>query len=168
MNSYELYKSLFEREQIRRKELDDSINIPIGLITLIIGLISYLNNDFSFSYKEVSSYLSILIFILLFIGIFFLSKSYNNLFKGFNYVNLPHTKELREFELESKKIKKSTCAENEESFEFYLTNNFAKISDTNGKINKQRLIDLYNAKTTLIISIILSVILVLIIFFKLL
>ena len=158
MNSYELYKGLFEREQIRKKELDDSINIPIGLITLIVGLLSYINKDFIFSYKDFSSYISVIIFVLLFIGIYFLSKSYNNLFKGFNYVNLPHTKKLRNYEIELEDNK-------EESFKLYLTNNFADISDINGKINKARLLDLYKVKTTLIISIVLSVLIVLIHFF---
>jgi mannitol/fructose-specific phosphotransferase system IIA component len=37
MSDLEYFKSLFDREQVRKVELNNEVNIPIGIITLISG-----------------------------------------------------------------------------------------------------------------------------------
>lgn len=38
MNAYLFYKSIYDRELKRRIDLDNSINIPITILTLVVGL----------------------------------------------------------------------------------------------------------------------------------
>ena len=48
MNSYLFYKSIYDRELRRRIDLDNSINIPITILTLVVGLNSiYIHEFFS-------------------------------------------------------------------------------------------------------------------------
>ena len=45
----EFYKNKFEREQKRRVDLDNAMNLPILVSTLIMGLNSYVIKDHNFN-----------------------------------------------------------------------------------------------------------------------
>ena len=171
MESYNFYKSIYDRELNRRMDLDKSINIPVTILTLIIGLNSIYTDraffeDF-FCELEIVQVMIISIGITILISAFFLIKSYNNLFKGFAYRNLALTKDIREFE--TKQIPDYNSQVNEEdklTFETELTERLIKVTDNHTTFNDQRSLDLYRAKTFLIVSLILTGIQLVIVTFK--
>jgi hypothetical protein len=142
-------------------DIDKSINIPITILTLIIGLNSIYTDraffeDF-FCKLEIVQVMIITIGITILISAFFLIKSYNNLFKGFAYRNLALTKDIREFE--TKQIPDYNSQVNEEdklTFETELIERLIKVTDNHTTFNDQRSLDLYRAKTFLIVSLILT------------
>ena len=155
MNDLDFYKSIYDRELNRRKNLDDSITIPIGIISLLIGLISffYTNADYKViimnDYKILSLFgLSILSMTM---SIVFIIKSYNNFLRGFNYPNFAYLRQIRE--LQTKTIpnyNNKVTLEKKMSFESELIGRLITITDENTKINDRRSFDSYLAKTFII------------------
>lgn len=171
MESFNFYRSIYDRELSRRMDLDKSINIPITILTLIIGLNSiYTDKDFFecfFQKIEMVQIMIIIIGVSILISAFFLIKSYNNLFKGFAYRNLALTKEIREFE--TKQIPSYNAQVSEEdklNFETELVNRLITVTDNHTTFNDRRSLDLYRAKTFLIVSLILTGIQLVIVTFK--
>lgn len=160
MTDLEYFKSLFDREQLRKVELNNEVNIPIGIITLISGGIVLVFKESVKSYCSLNFILIILIGALLLVSILFLAKSYNNLFKGFKYDYLPNTHELFKHKLELKAYNKKVSKKERESFKEYLVENYAKLNDKNMKINRARLQSLYVAKTLVFIALFLTIILI--------
>lgn len=158
----EFYKELHNRELARRKEIEDSVNIPIALITLLIGLITYyLKDEKLFLEVYHIKILLILIIISLLISSFFIAKSYNNLFKGFEYAYLPLPKQLFDYEIELKSYYTIVDKTGEEEFEAYLKENFAFIAELNKIINDKRSYNLYLSKKCILVSLMFSLILIL-------
>jgi len=160
MSDLDYYKDLFDKEMLRRKDMDSSINNPIIIITLIVGLLSYVNKTPEPFLLAPLNIVSIIIALLLVVSIFFLTKSYNNFFKGYSYHNLPHTKELRNYQKEIEGYNKKCKDKDKVSFHEYLIDNYVELTDLNGKVNKKRLYYIYIAKTSLIISLVFALILV--------
>jgi len=166
MNNYAFYKEQYDKEIDRKLHLDNSINIPIGLITIIVGLIYFILKTYPFG---VSDSISLIIkvsmtfeILLLFISAYFLGKVYNNLFKGFRYKLLPFSLELKDYQNKLNEFNKQANENDKEDFENYLINKFIDNSDNNGRINNKRNNNLYIAKTLIFITIILTLISVLI------
>lgn len=171
MESYNFYKSIYDRELNRRMDLDKSINIPITILTLIVGLNSIYTDKSLFQnfFCEFGT-VKIMILIIgltLLISTFFLIKSYNNLFKGFAYRNLALTKKIREFE--TKQIPEYNSQVNDEdklTFETELIERLIAVTDNHTVFNDRRSLDLYRAKTFIIVSLILTGIQLIIVTFK--
>lgn len=171
MESFNFYRSIYDRELSRRMDLDKSINIPITILTLIIGLNSIYTDKYFFECFfqriEIVQIMIIIIGVSILISAFFLIKSYNNLFKGFAYRNLALTKEIREFE--TKQIPSYNAQVSEEdklNFETELINRLITVTDNHTTFNDRRSLDLYRAKTFLIVSLILTGIQLVIVTFK--
>lgn len=169
MNDFEFYKYIYDRELNRRSKLDESINIIIGVISLLVGFVSYFfSNDFFFKHIECNITLWILFSItVLFIAlsILFLVKSYNNYLRGFNYPNIANLKKIREYQkITIPGYNQKVDKENIITFEDELINRLIRIADENTEINDKRAYDLYLSKTliisTLIILFIISIILI--------
>lgn len=161
MESYNFYKSIYDRELSRRIDLDKSINIPITILTLIVGLNSiYIDKTFFeafFQKIEIAQVVTMTIGITILICAFFLIKSYNNLFKGFAYRNLALTKEIREFETKQiPNYNAQVSKEDKLTFETKLIERLIEITDNQTGFNDKRSLDLYRAKTFLIVSLILT------------
>lgn len=157
MNDLAFYKSIYDRELNRRKNLDDSISIPIGVISLLIGLISFYYT--SAEYKTIidNSKITLILLgvtlILLTLSIIFLVKSYNNFLRGFNYPNISLLKDVRKYQkIEIPKYNKLVKEDKYINFEEELTNKLISIADRNTQINDSRAIYLYRAKTFMILS----------------
>lgn len=159
MTDLEYFKSLFDREQIRKVELNNEVNIPIGIITLISGGVILVFKESVKSYCSLNFFLIMLIGALLLVSILFLAKSYNNLFKGFKYDYLPNTQELYKHKTELKAYNMKVSKKERESFKEYLIQNYAELSDTNMKINRARLQSLYVAKTIVFIALFITILL---------
>lgn len=162
MNSYQFYKSLFDRELNRRKDLDAAINLPMTLLSIIVAANSYLvtGSDWSnwstqiFAQKALIS----LTVIGLGISIFYLTRSYNNFFKGFAYRNLGFSTEIRKYENDLEDYNKKVEVEKRLKFENIVVDKLTSIIDSHIIFNDKRGHDLYSAKTFLIICIMLTII----------
>lgn len=156
MNTFEFYKDLFSKELSRKNEIESAVNIPIGIITFIVAVNYYFVSEFNSNISVIIKVILTLIVLSLIISIFFLAKSFNNLFTGFKYQNLPDTKELRLYEKNLKAFNKEVKKKEQEHFEDYLIDNFVNMNDNNLKINRNRLLNLYRGKTFMIISLFLT------------
>ena len=97
---------MYDRELNRRKDLDAAINLPITILTILVAANSYLiskeeGNSAAMDFFVLSEYFIsfFLLFLHFLLSIFYLIRSYNNLFKGFGYRNLGLTTEIRNFEI---------------------------------------------------------------------
>lgn len=161
MDSYKFYKSIYDRELNRRMELDKQINIPITLLTLIIGTNSiYTDQDFftDFFFRlGIVQLMAITIGISILSSAFFLIKSYNNLFKGFAYRNLALTGKIRKFETKQiPEYNAQVSKEDKLTFETELTERIIAVTDNHTEFNDKRSLDLYRTKIFLILSLILT------------
>jgi hypothetical protein len=159
MNDLDFYKSIYDRELNRRVRLDDSVSIPIGLISLIIGLISYFYTNKEFNQIIIKNFSVIILItitlICLAISITYLIKSYNNFLRGFDYPNISYLKEVREFQkVKIPEYNSKVEIEKQLVFEEKLIEKLISITDENTKINDKRSFDIYLAKTFLILSLI--------------
>lgn len=169
MNDFEFYKYIYDRELNRRSKLDESINVIIGIISLLIGFISYFFSDEKyFKYIECNTPLWVLFSIAILciaISIIFLVKSYNNYLRGFDYPNISYLKEIRKYQNKTiPEYNKKIEDKKKINFEEDLIDRLIRIADANTKINDTRAFDLYISKTfiisTLIILFIISIILI--------
>jgi len=171
MESYNFYKSIYDRELSRRMDLEKSINLPITILTLIIGLNSIYSDELflkNFILEiGVVQIMFMVIGTMILISAFFLIKSYNNLFKGFAYRNLALTKMIREFEIEQIPDYNAQVSEEDKlTFETELIERLIAVTDSHTAFNDIRSLDLYRAKTFLIVSLILTGIQLVIVTFK--
>ncbi len=163
----DFYKELHNRELNRRKEIEEGINIPIGLITLMIGLISYFfQEQTAFLQECLSKVLMIIIILSLLISAFYISMAFNNFLKGYEYEYLPKPKELFNYENGITEYNSAVKKSERENFEFYLKENYATIADINKALNDKRAEYLFYSKKAIIVALIFSLILVLIFILK--
>ncbi|RZN80966.1 MAG: hypothetical protein EVB11_11045 [Winogradskyella sp.] len=166
MENFNFYKELFEKELSRKVEIENSVNIPIGILTLLISSVFFLNKNIYGKTDFLIKIGMVLIVISITLSFVFLTKSFNNFFKGFKYKNLPDTIELRNYQLKLNEYNSQVKKDEKESFKNYLIDNYIQMTDNNLKINRKRLYDLFISKTFIIISIILTMILGIIIISK--
>lgn len=161
MDSYQFYKSRYDRELNRRKDLDAAINLPLTLLSIIVAANSYLVKESiwtSCSAKIIFQKILILLTsICLTISIYYLTKSLNNFFKGFAYRNLGLTTEIRNYENELQNYNRKVEEDKQISFETIIVDKLTTIIDDHIIFNDRRSHDLYSAKTFLIICIMLTI-----------
>ena len=159
MDSYAIYKSFYDREIGRRKDLDNAINMPVTLLTLIVGINSFYIDSITLNDLRAEHVFLVLIVCFFLMSIFFVIKSYNNLFRGFSYRNLGYASEIRNYEtIEIPEYNNHALISKEEelNFEVQLIDKLTDITDNHIKINDQRSMDLYATKANMIIALILS------------
>ncbi len=166
MENFIFYKGLFEKELSRKVEIENSINIPVGILTLLISSLFFLVKNISKNINYSEKTVIMLAALSITLSFIFLTKSFNNFFKGFNYKNLPDTIELRNYQLNLYDYNSQVKKDKKESFEIYLIDNYVQMTDNNLKINRKRLYDLFISKTLIIISISLTMILGIMIILK--
>lgn len=158
MDNYNFYKSLYDRELNRRKDLDTSINLPLTIIGILITGNTYIAKDlfpitniYDINFKHI---LMFVFFLLIIFTIAYLTKSYNNFYKGFIYRNIGNYKELREYE--NKIIdynERITDNKKNIDFEVKIIDKFVDIAENHCTINDKRSYDLYIAKTMILFTI---------------
>lgn len=171
MNDFEFYKHIYDRELNRRSKLDESINVIVGIVSLLIGFISYFfSNEKYFKYIQCNIPLWILFLIIILfiaISILFLVKSYNNYLRGFNYPNISYLKSIREYQKVLLPNYNNTVDDEKKIiFEDELIDRLIRITDENTKINDIRAYDLYLSKTFIILTLIFLFIISLILIIK--
>ncbi|EPH12293.1 hypothetical protein HMPREF9713_01134 [Myroides odoratimimus CCUG 12700] len=159
------YKELHNRELTRARELDNSITMPIGVVTLLMSLLSII-------FKENKALLDnclilvlfMLIAILLFITCVFLIRSMNNFFMNHEMKNIAYADELFNYENEVAKYNDKSYEKTD--IELILKERYAILAGHNKRVNDKRSNNLYYAKNCLIFAVMISLLLILIYFFK--
>jgi len=163
MDKYNFYKSFYDRELNRRKDLDASINLPLTLIGILITANTYLakplfpiNSICEINYKQI---LVLLFFIIIIFTTTYLAKSYNNFFKAFRYINIGNYLELRQHEKNIKAYNGNPAnAKNQIDFDEQVLEKIISFAENHCTINDKRSYNLYIAKTGIFISIISTII----------
>lgn len=161
---FNFYKDLHNRELSRRKELDDAVNLPIGIITVFIGMLSFFIKDPSFIFSNcIMTVLFSIIVILLITSVCFVIGSMNNFIIDNSYKYLPFPDHLLAYEKELIEHNNQLSDLSESiNFEDYLKDNFSEIATYNKKINDKRSTALYRSKNCLVITVFISLILIII------
>lgn len=154
MEKLSFYKSIFDKEQNRRNELNNSINQPITLTTILTGLLYFIYGKIDLFGSSFLNYVIVILlissFALLLASIYFLAISFNNLFSGFEYLDLPKTKELFDYQKEIEVYNTKSDEEKKVNFDDYLIGKYVKYSDNFIEINDKRSLYLYKTKRILI------------------
>lgn len=148
----EFYKEFYFKELSVKIQLNDSINIPVILLTGIVSLHVFIYS--SISNQNVILFLNCISFFTLLsviYSVWFLGKSFMNLGKSHTYKELTTMCSYLNVHVEYKKQKKET------EFEDNLIKEIADCASHNFEVNKKRTEDLAKAKNALFISIALSV-----------
>lgn len=100
INKFEFLKEWFYKEEERKNSLNNSINIQLTILTAIIAVIYYCLSKFNY---ELNNFLFWIFLILIsitilfwLISIYYLLKSYNNLYRGFKYNGFPKANFINE------------------------------------------------------------------------
>ncbi|WP_339835856.1 hypothetical protein [uncultured Flavobacterium sp.] len=147
VENIELYKEFYFFEINRKHELNNAINLPILVLTLIFSINFYLlNQELSEKIVCVVKLLTFISFLSITFSIYFLISSFSNFAKSHSYLELANMSEVLSFDE----------AHKDSVFEFqkFLKEEFAKCSSHNFTINKNRTEDLANSKKGIFISLI--------------
>lgn len=102
MNRLNFILEWYHKENDRRLLLNDSLNIPIGILTGLFALFFFIAKEFTFSKEnyltvEIIFIICLVISLILWISVVYnLFMSYNKLFKGYEYKGIPYPTELSE------------------------------------------------------------------------
>ncbi len=101
MKRVDFLKDWFYKEDERKNSLNDSLNIPIGILSGLIAIISYLFNEFkplneNQLIKFFFYFLMILSLFFWLISVFKLLKSYNDFYNGYSYLGFPKPSFLKD------------------------------------------------------------------------
>ena len=155
----DFYKNKFEREQKRRSDLDSSINLPILVLTLIMGLNSYIIKEYIFNQHWGFLDWIVIIFICLSVILILLSSYFifwtsNNLFFGFDYPNFDLMSKYREIEKYNKTCEQDKVMDVEE----IIKDKIVSYADEYTIINDKRGNNLYWSRTFIIINFLITII----------
>ena len=163
MNNLEFYLNWYNKEDERKISLENSLNIPIGIITIICILQFYLIKEFDYGislmFEKVILILFVSIsFIATLITTYYLLKSYHNIYKGFEYKGLPYPSQLLDYKdkLTSyyKEYKNNYPGiDVEKEYEKYLLNKYVTFIDQNAYNNDFRSKSLHSSKRYLFCAI---------------
>lgn len=157
MDKFDFYKELNFKEEEKKNQINNSLSLPIGIITgLVAGLFYFLTAfDFKLSFWNsiVFSLVTLTSTIYLGASIFHLIKSYSNFHKGYDYAYLADTIDLDKYYKELKNYYKSNPTLTDLSdteFEQYIFDEIVKNTDLNQKNNKTKNKHRFNCEKHLI------------------
>lgn len=95
MEKIDFLKEWYYKEDERKDCLNNSLNIPIGILTAILAGVYFIINKFNYEnenviFKYLFIVLSSLVIFFCILCIYYLLKSYNDLYKGYSYRGFPH------------------------------------------------------------------------------
>lgn len=144
-NKFEFYKENYFKELDKRNEINNSLSLPIGLITAIVAGIFYLltNFDYKYSLSLTLIFSSTILISLCFltISVYHLIKAYSDFPKAYYYSILPDTNEIDNYYQELKKFYSSNTGVtdiSEQEVENYILNEMIKNTGKNQKNNKRK------------------------------
>ena len=152
-----MYKESYNNELARRDKLNSELNIPIAMVTLLFGSITYtvgnLENGVSGFLLIITLLALVVLVVSLVIAVVFLIKSYYN----YAYEFIAHSKQMEDYY--NSLIEHYKNVENkekivEDAFEAYLINDYCKCNETNTLNNDTRSSCLHNARTAIIVALV--------------
>ncbi|MCY0971017.1 hypothetical protein [Chryseobacterium wangxinyae] len=150
----DFYKNKFERELKRRVDLDNAVNSPILVSSLLVGLNSYIIKEHEFlKIWDVKDSIIILVLItssiLILISCYYIFHSVNNFLNGFEYPNFDLMSKYREIE-----VFNNECANEDEKMDIenIIKNKIVTYSDEATIINDKRSESLFKARKFIILN----------------
>lgn len=155
MIHFDFYKSLYDRELQRRFDLDNALNIPIGLVAILIASASFVvvninECDLPSLYWVVLS-LTAAAVVCIIIAVILLALSYNNLFLGFKYSNFEKSTEWLAYQRKID-LHNQEHPDDKMDFESEIINKLAVYTDSHSEINNKRQKRLRDAKSFIVAS----------------
>jgi hypothetical protein len=147
IENIDMYKEFYFFEINRKHELNNAINIPVLILTLIFSINFYLlNQKFTNDIICIGKCLTIITILSVCYSTYFLISSFSNFAKNHHYMELTNMKEILSYEEENKN--------NSLIFQQYMKEEFSKCAAHNFLINTKRTEDLANSKKGIFISLI--------------
>lgn len=166
MDRLDFHNEWYNNELIRQEVLNESINIPVGILTAVFALYAFLVSGYNFDQgfdTFVCNFFIISLcssFFMWLCVLFNVSKSYNNHFRGYEYGYLPFAIDLDTYYLSliayvtsnSHLLPMGTTTES--MFDSYLLESLQKSIDINAQNNSKKSSYLFLAKRWLLACII--------------
>lgn len=158
MDEFEFYKELYYKELSRRNEILNSLNIPIGIISVSFSFLFYMVTTFKYNLEMFLSLIFVIFCILILFSLilasYYLVKAFDDFPRGYQYSVLPFPAELKKWKTELVEFQKYSQSEfnAEEHFNVYLINNLNKHATHNTYINDKRFELIYISKKYLILG----------------
>lgn len=153
MDTTNFYKEIHFKEIERKHTLNNSFQLPILILTTLITINIFVAKqnytDCTFKLLQFFMFVNLVSFVFC---IFFLLKSFNNLFKNHSYKELSNPNEIYEYEMDLRSEKRF------EEFEPYIKKLLCEVSGHNFQLNKERTEQLATAKNLLFFCIIITLI----------
>lgn len=167
------YKELYEIESVRKNRIDNSVQFPTTILTLLVGAFYYIltSDELEILKSENLLYkVSMIIIIPLFVAtlvltIIFLLIMFHNIKNKYNYLPSPENLKDRQFllfnhfvenhpELKKKERKQKGINYSKKVFQKELIEYYIDCAENNQKTNDKRLKDYYYTRSLIMISII--------------
>lgn len=147
----ELYKEFYFFEIQRKHELNNAINLPILIISLIVSINFYLwNLEMDNCFMLCAILISSITILALLYAVYYLILSFSNFFRSHIYEEIANAKDIYDYE---QKVKSDYSI-----YEEYIKENFAKCAGNNFEINKTRTEQLAKSKNGILVSLITTLI----------
>ncbi len=145
MDKFEFYRELYHKENARRTEVLNSMNIPIAIISALSTALYFVITTFDYNIDTYLNFIFCGLFTIAIICVLFaisyLIRAFNNFTKGYKYSGIPYPNELYNWHnelIEHYTNNNGTIQDADNHFKDYLTCNFAKHSDHNMFINDKK------------------------------
>jgi hypothetical protein len=146
MANLHLYKEFYFFEINRKNELNNAVNIPVLILSVIVSIHFFVfSQTMSCLLSVVGKVFASFTFLSISFSIYYLLKSFLNFHKAHTYREIPPMTEVYTYE---KKLNKN------ETFEQFLIEEFSDCASHNFEINKTRTEDLAKAKKGIFVGLI--------------
>jgi hypothetical protein len=152
----------YKREEDRKNSLETSLNIPIGILTIVFAVHFFLVRDFDYtnsSILERGVFLTSIIIsvIAALVTVYLVLKSYHNIESEYLYNGLPFPSQLFKYEKDLIDFYKENAADfgevdGKEKFKEYLTEKFTEHIDRNAANNDNKSNFLHQSKRFIFVT----------------
>ena len=162
MNQFDFYKELYFKENERRQEVLNSLNIPIAIITALSSATYFFITSFDYKVETfltgIFSCLILITGLCLLFAIYFLIRAFSDFTKGYGYSVIPYTGELYDWNKNLEDYYEGNKDLAKEHYSKFITENLAKHTEHNRYVNDKKYGYIYRSKKFLIISLVLTLI----------
>ena len=155
-----IYKEQYYYELQRKDSLARELTLPVGIITFLIGAVTYFTGKLDKLHPSVPG--ALYVTLLLFIGVSILFAIYYLIRTNYGhyYEYVPTSRETENYYKQLEDYYKGLKQDSEiqPSFEKYLIDTYSKCNERNIMSNERKSAYLHNARTAIVIALISSVI----------
>ena len=166
MEYLDLYKELYHKENDRRGEIQNSLNIPIAVLTALSTVTYYFMITFDYRVETFLNFIFITIVSLtiacILISVYHLVRAFTEFTftRSYEYTGLPYTKELYDWyeQLKEHFQVHGTDGDARTHFNEYLEKSFVEHVDHNMFVNDQKSRFIFQSKRWMVFALILTLI----------